>query len=301
MGGIPFTVKAYNVPANVFDDTYVAIQDETERLEAMFSVYRDDSELALINREGKGPVSDEVMQMIRLATRISGDTDGAFDISVGPLIELWRYCASQRRLPTTQELAQRKALVDWRQVLTSSRGTVTLKQKNMSIDLGGIAKGYIADMAARKLKAQGIKRGIIDAGGDLVLFNTVGEDSFKVGIRDPRWPDDHFAILETDNGAVVTSGCYERNVIVGNKRLCHIINPHTGQPVDELSSTTIVAEEAATADALATAVMVLGLDGGKQLINSLPGVEGVLIWETAKGLEWWISAGLQGKVRIKNR
>ncbi len=276
-----------------------AIEAETDRLENLFSNYREASEVSTINRVGSGKASDELLQLVRLASRISAETDGAFDITVGPLLALWKFAEQEGRFPTEDELRQRTEMVDWRQVASSSRGTVSFKRTNMAMELGGIAKGFIADAAALQLKSQGIKRGIIDAGGDLVLFNSVGEEPFKVGLRNPLSPDKHFAIIELDAGAVVTSGCYERYLQIQDQRVCHIIDPHTGRPVADLASVTIVAEEAATADALATGVMVLGRERGEAVINSLPGVEGVLIWETDDGLEWWISAGLQGKVRVQ--
>lgn len=299
MGGIPFTVKAYDIPANVFEDSMLAIETETERLENIFSGHRDDSEIAAINRTGSGKASEELVRLVRLASRISAETNGAFDITVGPLMALWKFGEQENRFPSDDELQRRSEMVDWRQVATSSRGTISLKRTNMSIDLGGIAKGFIADSAAQHLKSQGIRRGIVDAGGDLVLFNSVGEEPFKVGLRDPENPDRHFAVIELDSGAVVTSGCYERFIEIQDQRVCHIIDPRTGKPAGDLLSVTIVAEEAATADALATGVVVLGREGGQAVINSLPGVEGVLIWKGDKGLEWWISAGLQGKVRLQ--
>ncbi len=299
MGGLPFTVKAYDIPPNVFEESMVAIEAETERLETILSTYREDSEISLINRTGSGKAAEELIRLVRLASRISAETDGAFDITVGPLMALWKFGEQENRFPSSDELKQRVEMVDWRQVATSSRGTITLKRTNMSIDLGGIAKGFIADSAAQYLKSQGIKRGIIDAGGDLVLFNSVGEEPFKVGLRDPENPDRQFAIMALDSGAVVTSGCYERFIEIQDSRVCHILDPRTGQPADELLSVTIVAEEAATADALATGIVVLGLERGQALINSLPGVEGVLIWKGKSKTEWWISAGLQGKVRVQ--
>lgn len=298
MGGIPFVVKAYNVPESLFNETVDSIEEETAGLEQILSKHREDGEVAVINQQGSGPASQELVRLVRLASRLSAETDGAFDITVGPLISLWNHCAAEGRWPSDDEIRQRLDMVDWRQVVSSSRGTITLKHKNMSIDLGGIAKGFIADQAALKLKSQGVKRGIVDAGGDLVLFNSVGEEPFRIGVKNPNQPEALFAVINIDSGAVVTSGCYERYVVVQDKRVCHIVDPRTGMPVEELASVTIVAEEAATADAIATAVMVLGIEKGQALINSLPGVEGFLLWQKQSSLEWWISAGLQGKVRI---
>ncbi len=299
MGGIPFTVKAYNVPEALFEETVNAIEAETERLEQIFSAHRAESEVSRLNRDGTIQASPELGRVVRAALKISADSEGAFDVSVGPLLDLWRYAAREKRWPTEEEVRQRMELVDYRQIQVSPSDVVTLKQKNMSVDFGGIAKGYIVDMAAQRLKKQGIQRGIVDAGGDLVLFNSVGEEPFKVGIKHPERPDSRFAVMTLDSGAVVTSGCYERFEMVGDRKVCHIVDPRTGYPVGELLSVTIVAQEATTADGLATAVMVQGNERGQALIRSLPGVEGVLVWKVGDSLEWWFSPGLQGKVRVE--
>lgn len=299
MAGIPFMVKAYDVPEGLFDKTVDAIRAQTEALEAIFSTYSETSELSRINRKGGGQASPELAQVLKLAFQISADTQGAFDVTVGPVLDLWRECGKLSRLPTEEEMRARLELVDWRQVSLSNNHYVSFRRKNMSLDLGGIAKGFMADAAAEKMKKQGIRRGIVDVGGDLVLFNSLGEEPFRVGIKHPERPDVRFAVLEIDSGAVVTSGCYERFVVIGNQRICHIVDPRTGAPADSLVSATIVAQEGATADALATAVMVLGKERGKAMVNSLPGVGAVLIWKEDGKLNWWISPSLQGKVRVE--
>lgn len=298
LGGMPFLVKAYDVPTALFEEAFEEVKTETERLEGLFSSYIEDSELRRLNQDGRAEVSAEMAALLSLASRLSAESAGAFDISVGPLLDLWRMCGTEGRLPSTGEVEQRLALVDWRQVAVSSNGTVTLGQPNMALNLGGVAKGFIADRAARIMKKKGVRRGIIDAGGDLVLFNAVGEEPFRVGLKHPERPDVKLAVLEVDSAAVVTSGCYERYVEIAGKRVCHIVDPRSGMPVEGLLSTTIVAEEAASADALATAVMVLGLEKGQALVRSLPGVEGLLVWKEGEKLAWWISEGLQGKVKM---
>lgn len=298
MGGIPFSVKAYDVPDSKFDEIFEVITTETERLESMLSSYIETSEVSRINREAGGQVSPEMVALLKMSSRLSAETEGAFDVTVGPVLDLWKWAATEGRMPTDEELAQRAAMVDFRQVAVSSGGTVNFKQKNMSIDLGGIAKGYMADAAASIMKKKGIRRGIIDVGGDLVLFNAVGEKPFRVGIKNPIAPDQRLAVILVDSGAVVTSGCYERYLEVGGKQICHIHDPHTGKAVTDLESVTVLAEEAATADAMATALMVLGRKKGQALVRSLPGLEAVLVWRIGDQLEWWISEGLQGKVKI---
>lgn len=298
MGGIPFSLKAYDVPESKFEEIFEEVKGKTEHLEEMLSGYIEESAVSRINREGGGAAPAEVARLLRLAGKLSAETDGAFDITIGPVLELWKWCANEGRLPTDDELAQRTAMVDYKQVAVSSSDNVSFKQKNMSVDLGGIAKGYIADEVAAMMKKRGIKRGIVDAGGDLVLFNSVGEKPFRVGIKNPLAPDRKLAVMLVDSGAVVTSGCYERFLEVGGERICHIHDPRSGKAVADLESATVLALEATTADAMATALMVLGREKGQALVRSLPGIEAVLVWRLGDQLEWWISEGLQGKVKI---
>ncbi len=299
MGGIPFTVKAYGVPKSLFEEGMTEIRAEVDHLESILSSHIADSEVTTLNRERRAEISPETLQVMEMAARISADTEGAFDITVGPILDLWKFSEEQGRMPTQEEIDQRIKSVDWRQVALSSRGTATLELNNMSVDLGGIAKGFIADRAAQILKKKGIRRGIVDAGGDLVLFNSVGEEPFKVGVKNPLNPDELFGVLSLDSGAIVTSGCYERQYRIGDKRICHIIDPRTGQPASELESVTVVAEEAATADALATAAMVLGREKGMELIKSHPGAEALLIWTAEGKLAWELTPGLEGKLKVK--
>ncbi len=302
MGGIPFTVQAYDISSATFDKAFAEIQADTERLENIFSYHRDDSELAKLNREGQAKVSKELLRVMQVSLMVSNSTEGAFDATIGPLVDLWRLASEQGRVPNDEELESQKALVGFRFIsVNANESKVTLQRKNMRVDLGGVAKGYIADRAAEILKGHGVKRGIIDAGGNLALFNAIGEEPFRIGVRHPERPTERFAVLTVDNGAVVTSGCYERFYDVAGKRFCHILDPRTGQPIGELLSATIVASEGAYADALATAVMVLGKDKGMQVVNSLPDAKALLIWKEGNELKWAASAGLDGKVEISGQ
>ena len=306
MGGVPFSIKVYDVPQALFEEAFRNVRTEVERLEELFSVYIPDSDVARLNREGRASIAPETAVVLKLALELGSKTDGAFDVTIMPLVQWWKYCEGDGphgRLPTYEELAARMEQVDWRQ-LQLSGDRAEFKKAGMGLDLGGIAKGFMADRAAQILKKAGLKRGIISAGGDLVVFNSVGEAPFQVGIRDPMAPERNMGTLAIDNGAIVTSGCYrtgndERFYAIGSKRYCHILDPKTGWPVKGLLSSTIVAEEAVTADAIATASMVLGREKGLELINMLPGVEGVLVWEEEGKHRWEITEGLKGKVRME--
>ncbi len=305
MGGMPFSVRAYNVPEALFREAMTGLQQEVERLEELFSAYIPDSDIGRLNAEGRAVVAPETAMILSAALEVASRSLGAYDISVMPLIQWWRHCESDGsfgRLPTYEELDFRREQVDWKQVRLAGN-TVEFKKANMGIDLGGIAKGFMADRAVQMLKRSGIRRGIVNAGGDLKVFNSVGESPFQIGIRDPLAPHRNIGILSLDNGAVVTSGCYrtgadERFFAIGNQRFCHILDPRTGWPPKGLLSATIVAEEASLADALSTAVMVLGKDDGLELIGMHPGVEGILMWEEQGQHRWVITSGLEGKVRM---
>lgn len=298
MGGIPFTIKAYDVPPSLFDETAQNIEQEVLRLEKIFSRHDATSELARINAQTGGMASDEMMALVRLSLRFSTETDGAFDITVGPLVDLYSLCEKQKRPPTPEEIEQRLAIVGYRNISLSGERKIAFQQPNVSLDFGGIAKGYIADAAARMMKRQGIRRGIADAGGNLVLFNSVGEEPFKVGVKNPEDPTKNYAVMTLDSGGVATSGCYERYYRFPGASACHVLDPRTGLPSDSLLSATVTAQEGVAADALTTACLVMGIEKCKALVNSLPGVEAFLIWKEEGRIQSWLSEGLQGKVRI---
>lgn len=272
--------------------------DETRRLEALFSNYMPGSDVSRISSSaGDGPVtvSPEVITVLKSAVKAAALSDGAFDPTVGALGKVWGYSAERRRVPTKEEAGRVLPLVDYRGIIIDdSSMKAGLGKKGMVLNLGGIAKGYIVGRAVEALRGEGVERGIIHAGGDMVVFQKKGggQRAFKIGIRHPR-EEGLLGEAYLDNGAVSTSGDYERYFVKDGMRYHHILDPSTGFPADRCRSVTIIAEDPTMADALSTAVFVLGPEKGMALIEGLDGVEGVIV---DPGGKVTTSKGFKGRI-----
>lgn len=273
---------------------------EMHRLEGLLSRHRATSEVARINLAagaGPVPVSPETLLLIDQAREFGELTDGAFDITVAPLLKLWRFAEGGGQVPPEESLRAAAALVDFRRVVADrGAGTVYLPVSGTEIDLGGIAKGYVVDRAVSVLRTNGITSASVDAGGDIRVIGGKPDGSpWRIGVRHPRERERIIAVLELRDSAVVTSGDYERYFLLDGTRYHHILDPDTGRPAAGLASVTVVAADATTADALSTAVFVMGRERGLALIESLPGVEAILVTGELKVI---LSSGLVGKVAV---
>jgi len=259
--------------------------EEMKKVDALMSTYKENSEVSILNREGENHLSAETLQVIREAINFSEITGGAFDITCRPLINLWKKAKKEKVIPSPQEIKEALSLVGYEKIKILPEGDVVrFKQKGMQIDLGGIAKGYAVDRAIETLRKNGIRRALVNAGGDLyALGNGPGGEKWKVGIQDPREEDKLLGIIKVKDVGVATSGDYQRYFTIEGKRLSHIVNPKTGQTVQDVPmSVTVIAPHATTTDALATGVFVLGPQKGMELIESLPQVEGMIVSEGMK-------------------
>ena len=263
--------------------------DQVEDVERRMSFKRAESEVTSVNKEaGKTPVrvSPETFYVIEQALRFSRLTGGEFDITVGPLVQLWGIGTEEAALPEEEAVEKLLPLVDHSKVvLNEKRRTVYLEREGMKIDLGGIAKGYAADEAVSVLTEADVRRGIIDFGGNIfVLGRKNKETPWRVGIQHPRGRRGSFlGILEVTDKAVVSSGDYERFFLRDGVRYHHILDPDTGYPVrNALVSVTVVAEDSLTADALSTAVFSMGLERGLSFLDSQMDVEGIFVTEENK-------------------
>jgi thiamine biosynthesis lipoprotein len=250
---------------------------EVERLEQVFSSYRADSELSTLNaKAGSGPVSasGDMVDLVGRAVAIARETGGAFNPLMGPAINLWGI-PEHPRVPSDAELAALRPLTDVGGVIvTPGNHTVTLARAGMALGLGGIAKGYTADRVAALLRHRGISAGIVAVAGDLHVFGTRPDGRpWRVGVRHPRRSDRPMAALLLTDGAVSTSGDYERFFEVDGKRYHHILDPRTLRPAAETVAVTVLARDGTTADGLATALFVMGPKAGLALVERLPGVE----------------------------
>ncbi len=256
-----------------------------KKVDALMSTYKEDSEISILNREGKAQVSEETLEVIKDAIKFSNLTDGAFDITCRPLINLWKKAKKEEKVPTEEEIEEAISLVGYQRIILEGN-QIRLEKKGMQIDLGGIAKGYAVDKAIEALKKNSIKRALVNAGGDLYALGTDRQgEKWQIGVQDPREEDKIIDIIKVKDRAVATSGDYRRYFTLEGKRFSHIVNPETGLTVQDVPmSVTIVGPGATTTDALSTGVFVLGPEEGMKLIESLPEVEGMIISEGMKKL-----------------
>lgn len=271
------------------DKVLTAAIEEMSRLEKILSAHISGSEVWQINFAQGQPVevSQAVIDVLERAALVYNKSGGAFDVTVGTLLRTWGFGTDTQKVPSPEALAEARQGVGFTNVVFDpEKRIVQLTNLHTKLDLGGVAKGYIVDQAMEFISSMGIKSAVVDAGGDVrILGGRPGQYTWdkhrpaRVGIQDPSNPENLIAIVETMNGSVLTSGDYERFFVQDGVRYTHIIDPRTGAPVRGVTSATVVTEEAALADAIATAVMVLGKDEGFKLLNSWDGVEGMLITE----------------------
>ncbi|HYA26428.1 MAG TPA: FAD:protein FMN transferase, partial [Thermodesulfovibrionales bacterium] len=239
--------------------------------------------------------SQDTIRVIEKALYISKVTDGAFDITIGPIVKLWDF--ERQILPDDKAIKSKLRLVNYRDVLIDeAKSTVFLKRKGMEIDLGGIEKGYAAERAVEILKKNGITAGIIAVGGEVKPFGTKpGGDVWKVGIKNPdeeSSEDDVFAIVGLKDKAISTSGGYEKFFIKQGKRYHHILNPATGYPAYECQSVSVIANDAP--DGFPTGIFVLGPKKGMEVLKRL-GIDGVIV---DKGGNIFITDGIKDNVEL---
>lgn len=216
---------------------------------------------------------------------------GAFDITVGKISNRCNF--AKNLYPNQTELKKLLPYVNYRKIRVSN-DSLYKESREIEIDLGGIAKGYIIDKAVELLREKGINQGFINAGGDMFLLGKNKGDKWRIGIQHPRDKGEIFASIALKNKAVVTSGDYERFFIKDNVRYHHIINPKTGMPANELISVTIIANQTWLADALSTAIFVMGVEKGLNIVNDFPiyiGVDAFIIWEKHGKLTYKMSDG----------
>lgn len=249
-----------------------------EHLESMLSRFRAESQLSQLNRQGKlfNPAPSFV-DVVRSALTISEQTGGKFDFTVKPLLDLYqRYQDRNQNLPPEKEIRDTLRLVNYQKIHLDERG-ISLEDPAMSVTLDGIAKGYIVDQGVGVLKERGYGNILVEAGGDLAACGkNERNDPWKIGVLSPRHQDKLLTRVAVSDKALATSGDYLRSFSEDFKHH-HIVDPQRGHSSPELASVTILATSGMLADGYATAVMVLGLDRGKQLIESLPRVEALMV------------------------
>lgn len=281
-----------------------------EEIENRMSVTIRDSDVSRINSNaGKQPVKvhDDTLAVIKKALEYAEKSNGAFDITIYPIVKLWGITSEHPHIPTETEIRDKLKFVDYRKiVLDEEKKTVYLKEPGMGIDLGAIAKGYAADEVVRILKEEGVVHALINMGGNVVAMGgKPNGQPWRIGIQDPRAEGArrHIAIIEVMDGSVVSSGDYERYIVdvykKTGKRYHHIFDPSTGYPADSgLMATTVVATSSIDADALSTTVFIMGSEKGLKIIDELEGIEALAITLDKK---IYVSKGLKDKLIVTDK
>lgn len=269
-------------------DRYIDMAvSEISRIEKIISSWDPNSQTSAINNNaGIAPVKvdPELFHLIERAIQISKITDGAFDISYAAMDKIWKFDGSLQEMPDEETIRNSVAKVGYKNIiLNKDASTVFLKLPGMKIGFGAIGKGYSADMAKDLLMKNGVTAGMINASGDLNCWGKKPDGSpWLVGITNPLNKNKVFSWFPIENSAVVTSGDYEKFVVLNGKRYAHIIDPRTGIPASGLTSVSIFAPKAELADALATSVFVMGIETGIDLVNQLKGIECVIVDDQGK-------------------
>ena len=312
------TIKAYG--NNARQAVYAAVERINE-IESIMSAYKEGSDIWKVNNSMPGEsvkVSRETLEVVGKGLMYSQLTEGSFDISIKPLVDLWAIGSENPKVPTSNEIENAIERVDYKNIhIDEEEGTITRLKEGTGIDLGGIAKGYAADEAIKILKENGIQRAYIDLGGNIAVLGKkkIGwteyiksriqnkrasmEQDWKVGIQDPFGGRGlYMAVVELSDKTIVTSGPYERNFEKDGIVYHHILDPFTGYPASSgLVSATIICDNSVDADALSTSLFLLGEERGLKFIESLQGVEAITINEHKQVRT---TKGLSGKVIITN-
>lgn len=279
----------------IFFDTVISVEiwgtkDETilehinemcSRYEQLFSRTIDTSDASRINAAGSAPVevADETAELIETGLYYSRLSGGKFDITIAPLSELWDIKNNPGNIPDAASIAEAKSHVNYENVILDGN-TVTLTDPEAAIDLGGIAKGYIADKLKEYLESKGIEHGLINLGGNILAIGTKPDgNAFHIGIQKP-FDEQNTAItdLDVDDQSVVSSGIYERYFKKDGKIYHHLLNPETGYPYENnLLQVSIISDRSVDGDALSTTCFALGLEEGSALIESLDGVRAIFV------------------------
>ena len=295
------TIKIYDKPdEKILDKAFLRLEEIEERMSATLK----DSDVSKINENaGIKPVSinEDTYFVISEAKHFAEISSGAYDPTIGPLVDLWDIKAEEKErdsIPVDEDIEKAKAYTNYNDLELLDNNQVYLKEKGMKINLGGIVKGYATDEVRRILKENEINKAIIDLGGNVFAHGTkVDETPWKIGVQDPfEYTGNFLGVIETEDKSIVTSGDYERFFIYNEKKYHHILDAKIGYPVDnELTGVSIISDKSIDGDALSTTLFVLGLDKGIELANSLEGVEAIFV---TKDKKVYIPTSLNDKFKL---
>ncbi|MGH1538286.1 MAG: FAD:protein FMN transferase [Gammaproteobacteria bacterium] len=296
--GTTIRVEVWHEDSTVRQQGIDKVLEEMERVNRLMSPYIEHSQLSKINKyahEGPVEVDRDLFKLIEKSLEVSRLTKGAFDITYASVGSLYNY--KKEIKPTEEEIAAAKLLIDYKNiVLDETQLSVAFLKEGVKIDLGGIAKGFSVDQSIQHLRDLNIKHALVSAGGDTRLLGDRRGRSWLVGIRDPANTDDVIVMLPLQDEALSTSGDYERFFIEDGQKYHHILHPTTGYSASEVRSVSILASDSTTTDAFSTSIFVMGASKGLELLNTLEGVEGVIVDQQGK---LYYSEGLQKEQNIE--
>lgn len=255
---------------------------EITRIENLISEWIPNTQVSEINRNaGVKPVKvdRELFDLTQRAIQFSKLTDGAFDISFAAADKIWKFDGSMTEVPSPEKVKESVRRIGYKNIILDEKNqTIFLKLPGMKIGFGSIGKGYAADKTKELLVSKGVPAGIVNASGDMNTWGAQPDGSpWTVGITNPLNKEKIFAVFPLQNSAVVTSGTYEKYVVLDGKHYSHIIDPRTGYPASGVSSVTVFGASAEMANGLSTAIVVLGVKRGLELLNQIPFVSGVIV------------------------
>ncbi len=280
-------IKVLELNAEKANRIVTKVFAEMARFDSIFSLYNPTSEINQINQQRRGKLSQDFKNLLAKALGVSKKSNGAFDITVLPIIQYWRSYFKSKELPDSLEIRRLLKFVDYRKIKIQNDSIYM--PDSFRIDLGGIAVGYSIDRAVEILKREGIKTGLIDAGGDIMGF---GDRKWKVAVKNPRG-EELIRTFSIQNQGIATSGDYEKFFMKNGKRYHHILNPKTGYPAWGCASVTVIAPDAITADAYSTTIFVLGVKEGLALAEKMNGVEVFIIADEGGDMQQYQSSGIK--------
>lgn len=273
-------------------------------IENLVSINKEGTELTKLNEsagESKVKLSDTNYEIIKKGVEYSKLSKGAYDVSIGPLVKLWSIGLPEAKVPTEEEIKEVMKYIDYSKIeINDSTKEVFLKQKGMMIDLGSIAKGYAADEIVKILKSEGVKRAIVDLGGNIYALGSKDKNQdWNIGIQDPfNDRGNVVGSIEVSDKSIVTTGIYERFIEKDGVKYHHILNPKTGYPYEtEIAGVSIVADKSIDADALSTLIFTKGLDEGVKLVEELENVDAVFVTNEHK---IYVTEALKGSFKLIN-
>lgn len=293
----------YNITYQSDNDLQKEIEAELMKVDNTLSMFNEESIIAKVNRNEKVELNDMFIQVFELAQKISGETEGAFDITVAPLVNAWGFGFKTGSHPLKSTIDSLKSSIGYQKISLLGR-TIKKQKKEIMLDCSAIAKGYGSDVVAAFLKKRGIENFMVEIGGEIVTLG-ISEKRvpWRIGVTKPTEDslnvnNELQTVLNVTNKAMATSGNYRNFYYKGGKKYAHTIDPKTGYPVQHsLLSATVLADNCATADAYATSFMVMGIQKAKSVLERHPELMAYFIYSDEKGeLAVWYSPSMKDKI-----